>query len=149
LSSPTLHTFGLEAALEEMAEQFAHDHRITCRFENGGAMPSLEKKVELLLYRSVKELLCNVAKHAKARNVAINAKTTEDILEVTVADDGRGFDPSRLEANRNKKKSFGLFSVEQRLKNVNGSFRIESEKKKGTRVVLQVLLDTARGQKGK
>ena len=92
LSSPTLHTFGLEAGLEEMVEKFAEEKGLNCRFRASEDAKSLEKKVELLLYRSVKELLCNIAKHAKAHHVEVDMKTNDVYLEVTVTDDGKGFD---------------------------------------------------------
>jgi len=136
LSSPTLHEFGLEAGLEELADQFSAENGVKCRLKTTKTQKPLEKRIELLLYRSVKELLHNINKHAKAENVTINVGTTKNFLEIKVADDGRGFNISRLNSGNNKKKSFGLFSIEQRLTNVGGSFDIRSEKKKGTTVTL-------------
>lgn len=137
LSSPTLHTFGLEAGLEEMVERFSGENGLICRFHASEEPKSLEKKVELLLYRSVKELLCNIAKHAKAHHVEVAMKTDDVCLELKVTDDGKGFDTARLHKTDNcKSKPFGLFSIEQRLTNLGGSFKIESEKKKGTTVTL-------------
>ncbi len=143
LSSPTLHTFGIGAAIEELAEQFEKEHSIhcSCNFNEEQIKP-VEKKVELLLYRAVKELLCNIAKHARAKNVIIDVRNDDNLMELTVTDDGKGFNTARLHNNDGKKKSFGLFSIEQRLTNVGGSFSIHSEKKKGTNVTLTVPLKT-------
>jgi signal transduction histidine kinase len=149
LSSPTLHTFGLEAGLEELAEQFSKDNGLKCSFNTTEEPKALEKKVELLLYRCAKELLCNITKHSKAKNVAIGIKSIDNFLELTVIDDGKGFDTSCLETSKTRKKAFGLFSVQQRLTNVGGSFSIESEKKKGTKVILRAPLSTAKNKKGK
>jgi PAS domain S-box-containing protein len=149
LSSPTLHTFGLEAGLEELAEQAGENNGFRCNFNTTEEPKPLEKKVELLLYRSVKELLCNIAKHSKAKNVGIDVRSIDNFLELTVTDDGKGFDISRLDANKTRKKSFGLFSIQQRLTNVDGSFSIESEKKKGTKVILRAPLRTAKNKKGR
>jgi len=149
LSSPTLHTFGLEAGLEELVEQFSKDNGLKCSFNTTEESKALEKKVELLLYRCAKELLCNIAKHSRAKNVAIGIKSIDNFLELTVTDDGKGFDTSRLDKDKTRKKSFGLFSIQQRLTNVGGSFNIESEKKKGTKVILRAPLSTAKNKKGK
>jgi PAS domain S-box-containing protein len=140
LSSPTLHTFGLQAGLEELAEQFSNENEIKCSFRAAQENIRIEKKNELLLYRSVKELLCNIVKHAKAKSVKIELGISSSFLELKVVDDGKGFDVSHLNKNNTKKKSLGLFSIEQRLKNIGGSFNIESEKKKGTKVILRVPL---------
>lgn len=142
LSSPTLHTFGLEAAVEELAEQFAAENGLQCLMNAAEDAKPLEKKIELLLYRSVKELLCNIAKHAQAEQVNINIAASNHFLEITISDDGKGFDVSHLNSDSHKKKSFGLFSIQQRLTNVGGSFHIESEKEKGTKVILLAPLKT-------
>jgi PAS domain S-box-containing protein len=147
LSSPTLHEFGLEAGLEELADQFSAENGVKCRLKTTKTQKPLEKRIELLLYRSVKELLHNINKHAKANNVTINVGTTKDFLEIKVTDDGRGFNISRLNSGNNKKKSFGLFSIEQRLTNVGGSFNIRSEKKKGTTVTLLAPLKIKENEK--
>ena len=143
LSSPTLKTFGLHAALEELAEQFSQDNGLRCSF-NGPADPGrLESKIELLLYRSVKELLCNIAKHARADNVTIDLNASGGFLEITVSDDGKGFNASKLGKRTTRKRSFGLFSIQQRLANVGGQFHIQSTRKKGTRVSLRTPVNAA------
>jgi len=148
LSTPTLHTFGLEAAIEEMGEQFAQDSGIECHINTTEVDKPLEKKVELLLFRSVKELLCNAEKHANAKHITIDVGKVNGFLELTVTDDGKGFNVERLESARAKKRSFGLFSIEQRLTNVGGSFTIESKRRKGTKIVLQAPLMTTGNQEG-
>ena len=149
LSPPTLHTFGLEAGLEELTEKFCEKNGLKYIFNTTEEPKPLEKKVELLLYRSVKELLHNIAKHAKAKNVKINMEIKGDFLELTITDDGKGFDISCLNNKNGKKKRLGLLSIQQRLTNIGGSFNIESEKKKGTKVILQAPLNSKEFQKGK
>jgi PAS domain S-box-containing protein len=142
LSSPTLHTFGLEAGIEELTEEFSKNNGVKCIFNTTEEPKPLEKKVELLLYNSVKELLCNITKHSRAKNIDIDVRTVDNLLELILTDDGKGFDTSILDKHNNKKKSFGLFSIQQRLTNVGGSFKIKSEKNKGTKVILRAPLDT-------
>ena len=149
LSSPTLHTFGLEAGLEELVEQFSDENGLKYEFNTTEKPKDLDKKVQLLLYRCVKELLCNIAKHSRAKNIAVDVKTINNFLELTVTDDGKGFNVDRLNNNNKKKKTFGLFSIQQRLTNVGGSFNIESEKKKGTKIILRAPLSTTKNEKGK
>ncbi len=141
LSSPTLQTFGLKAAFEELAENFAEDHGFSCRFEINDEPLMLTGKVESLLYRSMKELLCNIAKHAQADNVVIHSSRTDNYFELTVSDDGKGFDTSCLKANGSKNNCFGLFSIQQRLTNIGGSFTIESKENDGTVVSIRVPVD--------
>ncbi|MFA5785215.1 MAG: ATP-binding protein, partial [Phycisphaerae bacterium] len=143
LSSPTVHTFGLQAGLEELAEEFSEEHNIECRFHGTEDKKILEKNVRLLFYRSVKELLCNIAKHADANSVDINIDSDGEYFRVVVADDGKGFDVAEWSSS-GKDKGFGLYSIKQRLTNVRGSFSIVSEKEKGTKVVLEAPLNDDR-----
>ena len=147
LSSPTLHTFGLEAAIEELAEQFSEENGFSCSLNITAEDTPLEKKIQLLLYRSVKELLCNISKHAGAKQVNIDLAASGNFLEVTITDNGKGFDASDFNTNSHTKKTFGLFSIQQRLTNVGGSFFIESKKNKGTKVILQAPLKKTENQR--
>ena len=146
LSSPTLHTFGLEAATEELAEQILRANGFKYNISSTNEPKPLEKKVELLMYRSAKELFNNIVKHSNAENIDIDIKSSDNFLELTVSDDGDGFNTDNLNYNNNKKKSYGLFSIDQRLKNVGGSFNIESQKGNGTKVMLKAPMNFQNGQ---
>lgn len=149
LSSPTLHTFGLEAGIEEMADRFRESFGIGCRFICSDEPKPLEKKVQLLLYRSVKELLLNAAKHASAGQVTIQIQRQNRFFCVRVEDDGRGFDTASLHEIVLAEKGFGLYSISQRLKNIGGSFKIVSKVGKGTIVTLEapLLVEGRQGEK--
>ena len=140
LSSPTLNTFGLEAGIEELADQFSEKHHIECRVEVYGQPEALPKNIELVFYYSARELLCNIAKHAQAENVHIHLKPKDSQLLLCIEDDGKGFDVSMLDQFTLEKNCFGLFSIQQRLTNLGGSFTIKSNKNNGTTVTLTVPL---------
>jgi two-component system, NarL family, sensor kinase len=93
-----------------------------------------------MLYRAVRELLVNVAKHAKADHVDITLDREDRSLRITVEDDGKGFDPS-LPASGRLDGSFGICSVRERLTRVGGEFIIDSVEGRGTRVILIAPLD--------
>jgi PAS domain S-box-containing protein len=142
LSPQTLYSFGLEAALEELAEKFSEEHGLACSYEADDESRPLTEELTILLYRCVRELLMNIAKHAKAKNVHIRIKRMNSEVEITVADDGQGFDPVILTSAANKKK-FGLVSVRERLMRVGGRFELQSNQVKGTKVILTVPLNLA------
>ena len=64
LSPTTLYTFGLEAAVEELAEQFAQRGSFQCHFEATEEDKPLSEQIKALLYRASRELLTNISKHA-------------------------------------------------------------------------------------
>jgi PAS domain S-box-containing protein len=137
LSPSTLYTLGLQAALEELADQFAKSEGFHCQVEGPGDCAPLNEPVRSLLYRAVRELLVNVAKHAEARNVRIVLDRDEQGFRIAVQDDGKGFDVSALQG-RGKSGGFGILSVRERLIRVGGAFVVESQQGKGTKVTMIV-----------
>jgi PAS domain S-box-containing protein len=147
LSPSTLYTLGLQAALEELADQFAESEGFHCQVEGPGDCAPLNEQVRSLLYRAVRELLVNVAKHAEARNVRIVLDRDEQGFRIAVQDDGKGFDVSALQRS-GKGGGFGVLSVRERLVRVGGAFVVESARGEGTKVTMIVPLECGPRSKG-
>jgi PAS domain S-box-containing protein len=133
LSPPTLYTLGFEIAIEELLERFCQEHKLEYSFRNSDAPKPLTDPVKVLLYRSIREMLINIAKHARAKLVKIALSRAENDIEITIEDDGKGFDVS---APKEKSKGLGLFSVRERLRHIGGKLEIESKRDKGTHITL-------------
>jgi signal transduction histidine kinase len=137
LSPPELYTLGLSSALEELANRFSKDRGLTCSVNIHDDSYRLSDQIKILLYRSVRELLINAAKHSEAESVQIKIDRDDNNLEIILEDDGIGFDTSCLDGIRRKKTAgFGLFSIGERLKQMGGKLEINSLKGKGTKVTL-------------
>jgi signal transduction histidine kinase len=138
ISPPELYTLGLEPALEELAQRFGEERGLQCHVYDSEEPKPLSDPIKTLLYRIVRELLINVAKHAKAKMVSIQLSRADDRLRVTVVDDGTGFDAAGLD-NRaaNTVSGFGLFSIRERLQHVGGSLVIQSSHGQGTQVTIE------------
>jgi PAS domain S-box-containing protein len=133
LSPPTLYTLGFEIAIEELMERFCQEHKLEYSFRNSEEPKPLSDPVKVLLYRSIREMLINISKHAKAKLVTIVISRVNDDIEITIDDDGKGFEPSVLNG---RSKGLGLFSVRERLRHIGGKLEIETKRNKGTRVTL-------------
>lgn len=136
LNSTTLYVLGLEAAIEELAEEYAQKEHFTCEVNNGGDLGHIDQQIQILLYRSVRELFINIAKHSGARHARVDMRRSNGFVQIVVQDDGKGFDSRRIKAHE-RLKGFGLFSVQERLANIGGSMKIHSMEGKGTIVVLK------------
>jgi|GEM_PF-2021747 len=136
LSPTTLHTFGLEAAVEELVEQLASRENLRYHFEATDEDKPLSEQIRTLLYRAARELLMNIIKHAEATNVSIRIDRREKSVRMVIEDDGKGFDLSQLERTTRQQEGFGLFSIRERLTYVGGKFAIESRPGEGTKVTL-------------
>lgn len=143
LSSPTLYKFGLEAALEELLrDKLKAEHRIRYHFSDDKRPKPLTPDVRVLLFQSVRELLINVIKHARAGEVRLDIRRENDSIRVTVTDDGVGFDADRIASSASRSRSVGLFNVQERLDYIGGRLEMDSQPGHGSRFALIAPLET-------
>jgi signal transduction histidine kinase len=136
LSPPVLYELGFEPALEWLTKQVRQQHGLLTEFTDDGQAKPLDDDISVLLFQAVRELLVNVVKHSKAKNVAVSARMLDREVQVSVEDDGVGFDTSLASSVDHSTNGFGLFSIHQRLGHIGGHLDIESEPGKGTRISL-------------
>ena len=115
-----------------MEEQYGIDFK----FEASKQLRPLEDDVRVLLYRTVYEIFTNIIKHAKAHHAKVAMKQMSDVLIITIADDGVGFDMAQVNDSMRKTKGFGLFSVRERLSYIGGKVDIVSRPGSGTKVTI-------------
>jgi signal transduction histidine kinase len=126
LSPPTLHELGLRPALRSLLRRLSEEYGFEGQWEEQGVGREPDEASRVLLYRSTRELLMNVVKHAEAGRVRLLFSVGEGALRVSVEDDGHGFDPALLEGPAPEGGRFGLFSVRERLAALGGRLRAES-----------------------
>jgi signal transduction histidine kinase len=135
LSPSVLYENGLPAALKWLAEQMRrYDLMVGLEVSAQGTI-ALPEEQAVLVFQSVRELLMNVAKHAKARRAEVLLECRDNILRVKVRDDGVGFKMERSD-NAELSTKFGLFNIRERMKALDGSFLLQSEEGKGTTATL-------------
>lgn len=138
LSPPILHALGLVAALEWLADEMAKVYGIRVHFDVERAPKPLVSEIQAMLYRSVRELLINVARHAHATDADLYCRCDGNRLTLVVSDEGCGFDPTGLEDGWPGQGAFGLNSIRERVTNIGGKMEIDSSPGKGTSVTLTV-----------
>jgi signal transduction histidine kinase len=123
-----LDEFGLDEALRNLVTR--HGERAGVRASFTAMPPDVRAPVEIetACFRIVQEALSNVARHARARHVDVTLTAQDAALEVTVRDDGVGFDVEQLRAG------LGLMGMRERAELVGGSLDIESVPGSGTTV---------------
>lgn len=93
----------------------------------------MEQNVEIVLYRIIQELLTNVIKHADAQTILVQLVQENDRFNLTVEDDGKGFDISHLTL----KGGTGLENIKARAAYLDASLDIHSSPGKGTSVNIE------------
>jgi len=106
--------------------------------DDGRAKP-LDDRIQVLLFRSTRELLLNVAKHARIDRALVSLRREGQTLVLAVIDEGTGFDPEKLRS-ASQGGGYGLFSIRQRLEQLDGRMQVRSARGRGTAVVLSAPL---------
>ncbi|MFP4354245.1 MAG: PAS domain-containing protein [Phycisphaerae bacterium] len=138
LCPPMLYDLGLAAAVEELLRQFQKHTQIHCEFVDDGLAAPLSSEMASFLYRSVREMLINVRKHARAENVVVSISHDRKTLSVSVADDGAGMTTDLEAEPRQPGEKFGLFSIRERLNYFGGWLLQETAPGQGTNLTMIV-----------
>ncbi|MGQ0555358.1 MAG: PAS domain-containing sensor histidine kinase [Nitrospiraceae bacterium] len=123
---------GLEAAVQEHAEEFEGRTGLKMQVVVRNLPPALSLDRATCLYRVFQESLQNVRKHANATHVLVRLLGTKQGVGLCIHDDGRGFDVVQ-EVSRGR-KGLGLISIQERVGALRGTFRIRAEPDNGTEV---------------
>ncbi len=132
---PLLSQLGLVPALQWLAEDLHRSHGLAVEVSDDGAAKLLEPATRAVAYRTVRELLINVAKHAGVHSARVELKPSGGVLAITVRDRGRGFAPPAA-----GDQGFGLLSLRERLSYIGGDLQIISMPDHGTEATLTVPL---------
>lgn len=132
LCPQVLYELGLEAAIDWLVEQTQAKYGLGCMAEIKPLPRPIREDRRVILFQAVRELLVNVAKHARATQAKVTFQGDGARVRIQVADDGRGFDPSLLTLPNSTGKGFGLFSIRERLALLGGELKIDSVPGQGT-----------------
>ena len=134
---PVLRRERLPRALQWLGDWAAEKHALKVTVEADESADPEASDIRILLFESVRELLFNVAKHAHAREVVVRAHLSADgMVQVSVTDDGDGFDPQLAVRDARHVRSVGLYSMRERLTVLGGAMQIESAPRRGTCITL-------------
>jgi signal transduction histidine kinase len=144
LSPAVLDQLGLAAALRQLAARFQRLHKIPVRLHLGPA-GDLDPQIASAVYRLVQECLNNVAKHSSASCVNLFLHSADKELRLRVEDNGIGY---RAEDAQDKRESFGLAGMRERVSLLGGNFHIDGRPGRGTRVRIELPARARRGPSG-
>ncbi|NVN93544.1 MAG: PAS domain S-box protein, partial [Desulfuromonadales bacterium] len=141
LNPPLLGSVGLEAALEWLSQKMESDYSLQVDFADDGSPKSLDEDFRSIVFQSARELLINVAKHARTGKARLSTGRKADMFMLMVEDQGVGFAclPGS-DTNIPLNSSFGLFNIRQRIKHLGGELLIQSAAGCGTRATIHVPL---------
>jgi signal transduction histidine kinase len=130
---PPRFDLGLNASLEGLCQEYSRGLKIPVDYR-GNNQSEIPEGVSITIYRLLQESLTNIARHANATQVIVCFDVHEQDLQLTVADNGKGFLTEKINAN----SGAGLRGMRERLELLNGSLTIQSVPFHGTTIIAQV-----------
>jgi PAS domain S-box-containing protein len=136
LHSSRLQYLGIVAALRGFCQEFGEQQKVKVDFKAHDLPVPLSPDISLCFLRVLQEALHNSAKHSGVQAFEVRLWGTPKDVHLTVSDSGAGFDIEAARASR----GLGLISMAERVKLLNGTFTIESQLERGTKVHVSVPL---------
>lgn len=144
LRPPNLEYVGLTGALRLLFAEFEKQTKLRIKFRIFGAEPSVDENAAIVLYRIAQEAINNTLRHAKAKTVAAQIHFAPAEIDLSLKDDGCGFDATRM-IDPSFCTRIGLRGMKERAQLMDGIFQIDSQPGKGCRVRVRLPLDVLRG----
>lgn len=129
-----LNDYGLMDALDWQNRQFTEATGIPVKFITAETAIMLPEEIVTGIFRVYQESLTNIMRYAKARKVITTLNTKNNIIFLTVQDNGKGFEPAVVPI----KKSFGILGMKERVLSLNGKFELVSLPGKGTKISISL-----------
>ncbi|HEY0766180.1 MAG TPA: two-component regulator propeller domain-containing protein [Pyrinomonadaceae bacterium] len=132
-----LDRLGLTRALETMLKKTVDSDVIKLKLEIDEVDGIFEKESEINLYRIVQESVSNILKHADATEARVAIKKTEREVEISIQDNGKGFNAEAASLREPGRGGFGLFGIAERVRMMKGHHVVDSAPGRGTNVTIK------------
>lgn len=132
-----LDDLGLIATLKRYLEEYRKQNNIETELVCLGRNKRMPAAVEVAVFRIIQECLNNIHKHARAKHATVKVEMLDDRINVTVRDDGKGFDIESVQKDAGM-EGYGLVNMRERAGLLNGKIDIQSAPGRGTTVSLSI-----------
>lgn len=136
LHPPVLDDYGLAASLRWYAERLKQQTGLDVEVNGNVSEPRLPISISITLFRIAQEALTNIIKHANASLAIINVEIQPSMIEMTIIDNGIGFDLMR--STMKGEVHWGLLTMRERAEALNGKLEIESVPGEGTKLLFSI-----------
>ncbi len=133
-----LEELGLVTALQALANEVAAQGGPSVEFHSDGPARRLTPYVELALYRVAQEALSNVVRHAQARHAFVRLSFEDPAVDLSILDDGRGFELPETPADFARGAHYGLLGLQERAELLGAELHMHSAPGEGTRLTFRV-----------
>ena len=130
---------GLIDCINHLIENFIEGSSVNFNLKTLSKVTFKNDLINITIFRIIRESLNNIKKYAHAKNVDIVIEQSNKFLNLSISDDGIGFDQSKIHIDESH--GFGLASIKRQCAYLQATFDISSELKKGTKIKIRIPLD--------
>jgi two-component system, chemotaxis family, CheB/CheR fusion protein len=139
LNPPVLDQLGLLPAIEWLGDEMQKHYHLRVKIQaEDEESTSLNQVTASIVYRAIRELLINVGRHGKVKQVRVGIRRSDGRLRIEVRDHGVGFI-----INDSNSAGLGLATIRERISYIGGVFQIDSKRGRGTSAIIDVPMDPA------
>ncbi|AWV99538.1 ATP-binding protein [Arcticibacterium luteifluviistationis] len=138
LMPTALNDFGIVSALKIFVHQAQNETDLQFSIEVSSPEKRYTQNMEINIYRIVQEAINNIIKHASATVAKVKMHENNGLLELSITDNGKGFDPEKLKAERQSLIHNGLENIKMRVTLLNGTFRLTTLEGEGTDIFIKL-----------
>lgn len=135
-----LDDLGLVPATKRYLTEYKEQNAPQVEFFVFGLQRRLDSSVEVALFRIIQEAITNIKRHARAKSAAVKMEFLSDRIHIQISDDGRGFEPGRVMADK-ERDGYGLVGIRERVQLLKGEFNITSAPGQGTTIYISIPVD--------
>jgi len=132
LSPAILNELGLKEAMSHMHDKLNTLTDAKVDFKIEGDISSINKTQSTAIYRILQESLNNIIRHTEAKNIEVRLSLQEDEINISVSDDGDGFDPEVASLG------LGIKNIKARVESFGGKYSLSSKPKQGTQITIKM-----------
>ncbi|MFT7171643.1 MAG: signal transduction histidine kinase [Paracoccaceae bacterium] len=138
LRPTVLNDLGLQPALQSHLRRETERSGLQLDYETNPAIGRLSEDVETAIFRFTQEAVVNVVRHAQASKIHVALRSSNGEREISISDDGVGFEPSVKRDRTGRSTSPGLLGMPERVMLVRGTMEIDSRCGGGTKVIARI-----------
>lgn len=133
---PEILNLGLVKAMEDLKEKInlAGQIQLDLKIDEESSNRPTKKETEVSVYRIIQEILGNIIKHSKTDKVLMEIKSVEAFIQIKIIDNGIGFNVDAMDDS----KGIGWKNIFARIKLINGDFKVQSEKNRGSQFFINI-----------
>lgn len=138
LRPSVLDNLGLLPAVEWLVEQLETEHQVESKLTVLGKEKRFSQEIEITLFRIIQEAIRNIAKHAEATETQVIIEFKDNETRVVISDNGKGFELPANIGDLSRRGKLGIDGMQTRARLAGGTFDIQSEPGKGTKITVSI-----------